>query len=392
MGRKKIFPAGDVFNPLQRMLGTYLRVERSKLGYSSAEVAARLGLTDTYFRLAESGRAALNQSLVFKVIEVFADSTAPTHDPRTISFNRFALYMVGMHWVGAEMALPKYRPKEAARLAMEHLASRVTDFQEFYERTKQYFDLKEDSREQKIFLEEVAAAEVADFLRFEAYGREDENAWSQGILNILDLPTLNMDIVLDLKQALTGRSFVHTADVASKWEAQRTSQFRNVRGVYRHCNIIVNPANLDEFHFEYLSEERFSTVRMIFVEADANAAALKREFIRLLDAGRKAKTSLEPLKPKEAEKIHFVCLSDDERRQHSQNLEQLLRRESADRRTSGEHQAYWSFEAHSGLHIGFVGLLDSNPESTRNLNLRDSFRKTSIFDRLWSDVLTTHGR
>src|SRR4051794_28674464 len=104
MGRKKGSPGGTGVNPLQRMLGVFLRLERTKLGYSSSDVARRLGLTDTYFRLAESGRAALNQGLVFKIIEVFAATNAPTHDNRTISFNRFALYLVGTHWVGAEMA------------------------------------------------------------------------------------------------------------------------------------------------------------------------------------------------------------------------------------------------------------------------------------------------
>ena len=79
-GRKKVFPTGATVNPLQRMLGAYLRLERTKLGFSSNYVARRLGLNDTYLRLAESGRAALNQSLVFKIIEVFADSTSQTHD------------------------------------------------------------------------------------------------------------------------------------------------------------------------------------------------------------------------------------------------------------------------------------------------------------------------
>ena len=139
MGRMKVFPAGEALNPLQRMFGTFLRLERSRLGHSSKEVAAKLGVSDTYLRLAEAGRAPLNQSLVFKIIEVFADSDAPTHDSRTISFNRLALFLVGMHWVGAEMAALK--GKNAGQRAMMALAASVSDFQVFTERTNQYFSL-----------------------------------------------------------------------------------------------------------------------------------------------------------------------------------------------------------------------------------------------------------
>lgn len=383
MGRKQVFPPGDAVNPLQRMLGTYLRLERTRLGYSSSDVADRLGLSDTYLRLAESGRASLNQSLVFKVIEVFADSNAPTHDSRTISFSRFAQFMVGMHWVGAEMAAQTSND-EAGRRAFEDLAVRVGDFQVLFERTKRYFDLKDD--EQRSFLEDVAAPEVGEFLRSRSSVTdpdEDEKKWSRDIFamrDLLDIPTLNIDILLDLKQALAGRPFVHTAEIAAKWETQRASQFRSVRGLFR-ASTLVSKSNLDEFHYEFLSEKRFAQVRLIFTDSSQSAGVLKKNFIAFVNSGRKRKAWLAPLTPEEIGKIHFVALTEADCLRHQKALADLRHRVPADGR-----EGYWSFETHSGLHIGFVGQPDENPASTLNLNLRDSFGRARLFEHLWSDV------
>lgn len=378
MGRKKTFPTGDAVNPLQRMFGTFLRLERSRLGYSSKDVADKFRVSDTYLRLAESGRAALNQSLVFTIIQVLADSNAPTHDSRTIIFSRLALLTVGTHWVGAEMAL--YSGKDAGKQAIEALALRVSDFQHFLDITKEYFDLQEDSAAQKEFLENVAAPEVGEFLRNEAYGGTDTESLEKNILplrELLDLPTLNLELVLDLKQALSGRSFVHTADVASKWESQRKTQFRYERGLYARAELIVSDRNLDKFHFEHLSETGFREVQMIFLDGDEKK--LKDDFINFIDAGR-SKAGLKLLKPQERDKIHFRCLTRQERTRHKSKLYELRSRDS------DVLEAYWSFQAHSGLHIGFVGVAGDNAENTRNLNFRDSLHRNELFGQVWEAI------
>jgi len=366
------------------MFGTHLRLERARLGYSSKDVSARLSLTDTYLRLVESGRATLNQSLAFRLIEVFADA-GPTQDTRAISFPRLALFAVGIHWVGAEMAA--HPGRDAGKRATEALASRDTDFDIFFRRTKPYFELGEDSDAQKAFLEEVAAQEVGLFLRSDSYGREDIKDILNNILDLrrdlLDLPTLNIDLLLDLKQALAGRSFVHTDGVAARWETQRASQFRLVRGLFLHAKPVVTQENLDCFHYEYLSQERFLGLQFIFMNADISSVQLKRLFITLLNKGRE-KVKLEPLTRKECDKIHILRLSDSQREEHDDVLTELRRR---DERTGNPYDAYWSFETHYNLHIGFIGWLgDANPDSTRNLTLNSSVAKAIQFSTLWDNL------
>ena len=159
-------------NPLQRMLGVFLRVERTRLGYSSQDVARRLGLSDSYFRLVEAGRAALSQGLVFRIIDTFAAINTQTQ-VRGINFSRLAIFLVGIHWVGSEMAAHK-EGKASGKRAVETLASLVDDFQRFYDATKRYFSFEEGADDQKQFLEDVAAPEVRDFLLYEPEARAVE--------------------------------------------------------------------------------------------------------------------------------------------------------------------------------------------------------------------------
>jgi transcriptional regulator with XRE-family HTH domain len=374
MGRKKATPDTGEVNPLQRMLGTYLRMERTKLGYSSGDVSHRLGLSDTYYRLVESGRAALNQSLVFKIIAAFANTAAPTHESSTISFEQLAKYLVGSHWVGAEMAARQRR--RGAEHAMEDLALFVSDFQVFHERTKGYFNVREQSDEERRFLEDVAAPAVGEFLSSGTYGIGYKT--DRDFLRIGELPTLNIDILLELKQSLSGRPFVHTAEIAAKWEFDRRAQFRNHRGLFSTAAPVVTEGNLGLFHQEYLKEPRFAESRILFIESRGESET-RRDFINFLNRGR-ARHGVRHLTQDEKRKLSIICLSDDERRRFQGEVEDILSRDST------LHQAYWGFETTTGLQISFIGLHNGNSENVRNLALAESERKVNLFDKLWSSV------
>lgn len=374
MGRMKASPGTSDVNPLQRMLGTFFRLERARLSYSTKEVADRLGLNDTYYRLAESGRAALNQSLVFKIIEVFAASDVPTHDIRPISFNRFALYMVGTHWVGAEMALQPAKA-QAGKYAVEALASLVSEFHIFNEQTKGYFDLEEGD-EQRRFLEKIAAPAVGVFLRSEIYGTSEKE-----FLQVGNLPTLNIDILLDLKRSLTDRSFVHSQEIAARWESEKASQFQMFRAIFTRSNLILNQGNLDIFHYEYLAQRRFQEGQFIFLQSDLDEKDLKRKFVEMQNVGRRKKndTNLRDMTPDEINKLSFTCVDEQRVTLYNEKIKGIL----------SEHEAYWSFETHFGLQISFLGLQENNVENVRNLNLIDADAKVKEFDDLWKNINET---
>ena len=119
---------------------------------------------------------------------------------------------------------------------------------------------------------------------------------------------------------------------------------------------------------------------MIFEHGDGTNESLKKDFLRLLDAGRRA-ARLEPFTKEENDKVHIRCLTEEQLAKHREALDRLRTRGATD-----PHEAYWSFETLAGLHIGFVGLLNDNAEATRNLNLRESIEKAKLFRRVWDDI------
>jgi hypothetical protein len=353
-------------------------------------VAPLLGITDSYLRLVESGKATLNNALAFDIVRAIGDPLVSSPDVSSISFPRLALFMVGIQWVGAEMT--RHEPEQAALRAFEALAERDTDFERFYQHTKRYFDFEEGSPGQKDYLE-TTAHEIAEFLRSDLYARRDADVWNERLMpmrDLLELRTLVTEILMDLKESLHGRSFAYTSDVAAEWEARRASQFTAVRMVCSDATLIVNEGNLGKFDYRFLRNDEFRRMRLLFITSPNNERTTKDELIKLLNAGRDQKARqpkgvrLGPATEAEKAKIEVVLVSREEAAAHLECLNALRRREGG-----GDEifDAYWSFEVNNGLEHGFVGWLNGQQEeSTRNLKLRESLLKAETFDQLWTDV------
>jgi len=381
MARVKVSPDGGV-NPLVRMFGVALRLERLRLNQSSKAMAGRLGLSDTYLRLVESGRALLGQTLVFKLIEVYGELAN-----RPIEFNRLSTFLVAMQWVGAQMA---DRPEDTnGEEALKGLAERVSDFEVFYERVRAYF--VKSGGEQQRFLEEVAAPEVRGFLSSNTYGQSDKSSIEEEILprsELLKLPTLNIDLLFELKESLQHRTFSHTPNDAAYWESRRASQFRKIRGLFVSHTLVIDAPNLARFHYDYLFSDRFEELQMIFFEDTCDSSALRDDFIRLLNQGRTANGKV-ALGPKEEAKIKFRCVTKQQQKSLASNLTLIRRRELDSEDATTTRDCYWSFEMFSGLQIGFVGLLLHDRDKVTNLTFEESLTKVGAFDAVWNGLDST---
>lgn len=386
MARRRASAGTGVVNPLQRMFGAYLRVERSRHGLSSGDIAGRLKLSETYYRLVESGRAALNQALVLDIVAVFSGGRSAA-GRRSISLPRLSLLLVGANWVGAEIASME-DAEDAGRISLAALAEQVAEFEQLVSRTIAFLDLPEGSSEQRRFLEEVVAPEISDFLTLDKYGLTDKEEKASPV-SLDDVPSLNIDLIMDITESLAWRPFVHTENVAAQWEINKTKDFRELRGVYDYPALIINEHNLSIFRYEYLWEDRFIKFRALFLEecsgkpfADSDAAEKhwKKQFISSLEKRRQEAGTTRTLSKKERDKICFVCLSSDELKLFRARTNQLLseREEKAD--------AYWSFETMHAFPIAFLGRINGQRDSTRNLTLSDGNKRESAFDELWEAI------
>lgn len=152
------------YNPLQRMFGSFLRLERKRTFLSVEEVANGLGLAATYYRLLESGSATFNQGSLLRLIKIFESGSASAGiAPSQIHFHRVAMYLVGAQCVNSEMSkmIEKGETGKIDLLAVEILAEHDSDFNSFHKNTLGYYSCKED--EKRKFLEEVAVPILKKF-------------------------------------------------------------------------------------------------------------------------------------------------------------------------------------------------------------------------------------
>jgi hypothetical protein len=391
VGRKKSAPPSadqGPANPLLRMLGTFFRLERSALKAGSKAIAKELGLTDTYYRLVESGRASLNQAMAVKLTEVLADRRgSQSITPSQIHFQRLAVFLVGTQLVGSSMLSAE--DTDADRLAMEALAERDADFELFHRRTRGYYSLPEGEPRLR-FLEDEAVPEVRRFLSKLTYAEPPElSQIVEDVLpakDILALPSANVEMLVRLAADLTDRPFVHTRHVAAKWEERHARIFVRCRGVYEKAQLILAQENLDQFNYLYLSEESFKEERFLFLdpgEKDATKAALVGGLNRAREkAGRP------PVSDTDKDKIHVAHLPAsgmdairDQIRSLCTVASVLVEEE--------EYQAFWSFETSLNIPIGFVGRNVNKTLDVLNLSLAASVKREREFDLIWSEIVAS---
>lgn len=379
------------------MFGTFLRVERNRLRLDSKDVAHDLHLTDTYYRLVESGRASLNQNLVFQLLALLAEKNmAAGEDVPLFTFERLALFLVGSQWISAEMKrIERFDAANADRLALEELARRSRDFEQFHRQVKNYFSHGEGTETQRNFLEREGAFRVREFLERSDYAIPTRDASVERVMPaaaLLELPTLNVEMVRRFLTDLSGRPFVHTPKLASAWEERTAPLIRAVDGVFRDPDLIVHSDNLADFQYSFLLTQEFTRLRFIFLPS-SRPRPTEHKFMRLLNKARKAAGLMQIDRPLE-KKVAFRVLDKDEANANDSTIQKLFTRGPLEPGSS-KYDAYWSFsvaaEIRSGKHmpIGFVGRKGTNSDDIWNLSLEESERKCRQFDKWWDDLETS---
>ena len=379
------------------MFGTYLRLERKRLALDSGTVAEEMGLAETYYRLIEAGRAPLNQGLSFKWLELIArHSVHISGTAAQIHLHRLALYLVGVQIVNADMAnMAEYGEVEHCNLrAVEALAERDADFEQFHRKTKNYYTLGDSDEHQRQFLEEIAAPCVGEFLTTAGYANPSGADIVEQIMPtkmLLELPTINIEMISRLVTELTARPFMHTSHLAATWESRMARKFRAAHGIYAHADVLFGDRNVSNFLYPYITETRFRVLRLVFVKAHAGNTSdtLKSDFIARVNHERRTLLELPPLGDEHVKKIDIILLTKAQALKFAAEINDMLVR---DHPTDGDDQpydAYWSFETAidmdrtgESMHIpiGFVGASGTRATDIWNLDLAESARKNTKFD------------
>lgn len=396
MARKKTSP--DQANPLQRMFGAYLRVTRNHLDLPTRDASAALGLTETYYRLVEAGRAALAPSLSFRLIGLLANAKVRDGRPTPkIHFSRLALYLSGIHWVNAEMvrlAEENVDKNALASTAMSSLILQDADFEYFHTQTKRYYEFDEFEEKFRSFLDEIGAPSVGHFLETTEYVRATNDSVTEMVLpksKLLEMPSLNAEMIVRLADDLAGRPFIHTPPLASAWEDRNSASIRSAQAIFGDPELILGDQNLKYFHYHYLRQPHFRTLRFIFLTA-SNIASLKDEFVKRLN-GARAAAGHEPVEERYFQKIRILRPTLNQINTVKPLLSEMFTEVPGSFGGPRQYDCYWAFDLSLStdckVPISFVGRNESYGDEIYNLSLARSISKQQLFERIWRELEAT---
>lgn len=352
-------------NPMAHMLGAYLRRERNYLKESSSSIAQKVGnLTDSFYRLIESGHALPQTYRMFSLIKALKKSS--------IHYDRLSIYLTGAHYVDELMQEGK-----TPKAAMYELASLNDDFNKFYEQTIDYFSSADDFV-LKDLLSSKLANEVANFLSNPAYLSPQDKFIQEGLATQFDeMATLTLQLFLDFMHTFKRHPPLHISDIAQQWEDENQGNFKNVIGFYKDVDLIISPENLSKFNFPYLFKNQFENYRMIFISSQSSKA-IKEKFIKGLNEvliGKKLPT----LTATEIDKIQIKTISSS--KGYENEINGLVKEDSS---IYKDLRAFWQFTMYEGNPIGFVGASRDHVSYVMNLKYRECMDRKKLFEFLWS--------
>ena len=257
--------AEKIRNPLAQALGLVLQNTRDKMGgISSSEIAGRLGLAASHYRMIESGSAILQPSRAIKIIQTF----------ETIEYVPLCQVLVAIQVLDSvKDSVDDMRTISAVLAevvpAMEKILkglNKLWNIIETKEPTEAARKLEGEgiARELENFLTTEPVSFTADQLdnfMTPTYQYPISGQLYSKIGNILyGVAPFYLDTILQLIENLKGITPRVTAEELARWESKHKSRITHIIGVIRNPEIIFD---VESFDYGFLWEENFRKLLII---------------------------------------------------------------------------------------------------------------------------------
>ena len=257
--------AEKIRNPLAQALGLVLKNTRDKMGgISSSEIADRLGLAASHYRMIESGSAILQPSRAIKVIQTF----------ETIEYVPLCQVLVAIQVLDSvKDSVDDMRTISAV------LAEAVPAMKQILKGLNKLWNIietKEPTEAARKLEGEGIARELENFLTTEpvsftadqldnfmtpTYQYPISGQLYSKIGNILyGVAPFYLDTILQLIENLKGITPRVTAEELARWESKHKSRITHIIGVIRNPEIIFD---VESFDYGFLWEENFRKLLII---------------------------------------------------------------------------------------------------------------------------------
>lgn len=256
MAKKGSSSSKSFKNPLVQALGLVFHRMRASLGLSSDEVAAKIGLGGSSYRMIEAGSTTVHPGRSLNIIKIFDNIE---YDPLSRLLVAIQVMETGTQTIedfkNATILIGEIDPQ------LQLLFDSLMPVWEVVE--------KEGSQGASKFLESSALLEMLkDYLTTNRYfGVEKEKRLDFQLNSLLeDTPSIYLDFILDTLKSLQKHRLHYFPEESRTWESENKHNFTNLYAIIKNAKGLLNKKNFESFDYNYLWQPQFQEVQYIFLD------------------------------------------------------------------------------------------------------------------------------
>jgi hypothetical protein len=250
-------------NPVSQALGLVLQRMRNSIGIPSEEMAVKLDLGASTYRMVESGSATLQPGKALGVIKYF----------ERIEFEPLCKLLIAIQVMDSGISSVDDMQTTAILLGETdaELQSLLRKFETTWPRVKGG-DPNKVSDAIKVSQLDM---EVERFLTSPTVRRvESKDALQFHVKSLLEkTPPFYFDLALDLLDTLQGYPPRVSASELSRWETKNKSKIANVYAILESSANLLDPANFNTFDYSFLWQNQFGTMKVIYSDQPSRGNA-----------------------------------------------------------------------------------------------------------------------
>lgn len=343
-------------NPLAVVLGVYLQNERKRSQKNIPEWSKEIFYSESAYRMIESGGTLPALVKCIPLLKLLPE--------KNLTFGSLSVFLVAAHALDHLIVLKN----GDVRKGFAKLCTLLPE----YERFLPYF---EPGGDQKDFIEKKLLRELKIILKIipsdPADHRLSENVM---ITKLLDMPSIQLDIILDQIKRFQNTPPLHVGRFATDWLKSVSKEITTYEGLFTRPDEILNETHMTEFWLPFLWEEQFESVRLIFI-SDESDEQIKEKFIHLLSQA--SKQYRKKLSDRERSLISIKTISPTSKMHEVREL--TLSTED----WLTESSSFWQYSL-EGFHIAFVGLFHHQFPQAANIRYGETRRRNTLFEKLWT--------
>ncbi len=359
-------------NPLVQALGIVLHQMRNSIGLNSDEVAAKIGLGGSSYRMIEAGSAILHPGRSLNIIQVYDK----------IEFEPLCRLLVAVQVMetGTESV-------DDFKNATILLGDTDPQLQVIFDALMPVWKMvgKEDANKISQYIDKTEIPNlIADFLTTNKhFGVERERRLDVQLNSLIeDTPSIYLDFILDTLRSLKKHRLHYFPEESRSWENDNKHNFTNLYAVIKDAGSLLDKHNFESFDYNYLWQPQFETLQYIFLDEKYDSETAKKLFRDNLHSALKDKHVRYQVELKafdEAmEKVSFKS-----GKAKKKELLNLVKQKTDDEPLD----LLWIFTLKNGNKVGFIS--SSEPQKIfygTTLNYRETNEKLDSFKQIWGEL------